>query len=73
MFDEAVKNHSDILRFFYDYYKIQKVCNKTVSTYSPAIQFESYKSQTIRDKAISTCPFVFDFILDQYMTQKMPD
>ena len=45
----------------------------TVSTYSPAIQFESYKSQTIRDKAISTCPFVFDFIHDQYMTQKMSD
>ena len=45
----------------------------TVSTYSPTIQFESYKSQTIRDKAISTCSFVFDFIHDQYMTQKMPD
>ena len=38
------------------------MCNKAVGTYPSAAQFvsECYKSQEMCDKAVDSCPFVFD-------------
>ena len=46
--------------------KAQEICDKVVITTSSAMQFapERYKTQKKCDKAVDTCPFVFDSIQD---------
>ena len=35
--------------------------------------FKWYKSQKTCDNAVDTCPFLYDCVLEQYMTQEMCD
>ena len=70
--DKAVENYFHELEFVSDCYKIPKMCNKSYDTYPSAIQFvpECYKNKY---KAVDTCPFVFNSVLDQYETQEIRD
>ena len=66
MYDKAVNNYLHLLKFVADYYITQKICDKTVDTYS-TIEFvtESYKSQEMCDKAVNRCFLAFIYIPDQ--------
>ena len=46
--------------------RLKRMCNKAAGTYSSAMQFvnECYITQEMCDKAVDTCPFVFDFVPD---------
>ena len=48
------------------YCKNQNMCDDTVNTSPPAIQFvpECYNTQEICDKAVGACPFVFSSVPD---------
>ena len=47
-----------MLKFFPDWYKNQKMCDKTVSSYIHAVEFvpDCYKTQKICGKAVDICP-----------------
>ena len=68
MSDKAVDNYAFTLKFVPKFYKTQK--NNAVNTSPSAIPFvpECYKTQEMCDKAVVTCFFVFDFVLDQIIT-----
>ena len=92
MFNKVIIENGGILKFIFDCYKDQKMCDKAVDNYShalktasdcfktqafgtypSAIQFvsEGGKTQETFDKVVDTCPFVFAFVPDRYMTQEM--
>ena len=50
-----------------------KACAITVDNYAHAQGFvpDSYKTQKMCDKAVNTCPFIFDSVSDCYKTQEM--
>ena len=49
-----------------DYYKIQKICDKVVDTYTSVIKFvpEYFKIEETSDKTVDICPFAFHSIPD---------
>ena len=55
--NKAFYNHNHVLLFHPNYYKIQKMCDKAANTIN----------------AINICPFVFNFVLDQYKVKGMCD
>ena len=42
------------------------MCNKAVDNYAPGLEFVSdqYKTQEMCIRAVNTCSFVFNFVLD---------
>ena len=58
MFDKIILEKGEMLRFFPDWYKNQKMCDKTVSNYIHAVEFvpDCYKTQKICGKAVDICP-----------------
>ena len=49
-----------------DCYKIQKICDKVVDTYTSVIKFvpEYFKIEETSDKTVDICPFAFHSIPD---------
>ena len=56
-------------------YKTQKMCNKAVGTYAPAMQFvlERNKIHKMCGKVVCIEPFMLKYYTDKYKTCKMRD
>ena len=65
MCKNALKKLLFVTRYVPDWYKTQKMCNKTVNTYH-WIQFVPYyyKTQEICDRAVNKCFVAFTYIPD---------
>ena len=62
MCNEAVVENGGASKFVPDNYKNQKMCNQTVNNYADALEYV-FKTQEMFDKAVDTCPVVFDSVL----------
>ena len=68
MSEKAVDNFSHALRYVFNCYKTQKICNDHLILI--LLQYNFFlKSQATCGKGVNICPFVFDCVLKQYMTQ----
>ena len=49
------------------------MCGKVITEDGVVLGFfpDCYKNKKMRDKAVDNCPFIFDSVPDQYITQEM--
>ena len=70
MCNKAIENYPHALEYVSECYKTQKVCDKADDTFHSTIKFvtECYKTNEICHRAVHRCFFVFDSILDKYIS-----
>ena len=70
MCNKAIENYPHALEYVSECYKTQKMCDKADDIFHSTIRFvaECYKTNEICHRAVHRCFFVFDSILDKYIS-----
>ena len=72
MYDKAILENGGTLKYVYDCYKNQKMCNKVVNNYLHASEFvpECYKTHKICGNAVDTHSSTIRYVPECYKTQE---
>lgn len=71
MCDNTVNSYAYTSVLATDCYETKQLCDKSVNNYSSAIIFfpDWLKSQEMCDETVDACHFLFNSVLDQYITE----